>query len=159
LTLRLREAVRAVVFDGGGRVLLVRFVFDDGPLWALPGGGIDPGESPDDAVRRELYEEIGLVDVEVGPRVWERTHVHPFAGFDGQHETVFLVHADAGTGAVVPGFSVDELAAEGLTGSRWWTLDELRDATGTLFAPRRLPELLHVLVADGPPAVVVDVGV
>jgi 8-oxo-dGTP pyrophosphatase MutT (NUDIX family) len=37
---------------------------DHAGQWALPGGGIDPRESPADAARRELDEEVGLV---VGP--------------------------------------------------------------------------------------------
>ncbi len=48
----------ALVFDAGGRVLLVRHGYKSG--WALPGGGVDRGEPPADAVLREMREEIGL---------------------------------------------------------------------------------------------------
>jgi 8-oxo-dGTP pyrophosphatase MutT (NUDIX family) len=59
-SLRLRDAVRAVVLDPDERVLLVRFEFPNWRGWATPGGGIDPGESDEAAIRRELAEETGL---------------------------------------------------------------------------------------------------
>ena len=53
--------------DDDDRILLVHFEFSDWTGWATPGGGIDPDESLDAAIRRELQEEVGLVDVELGP--------------------------------------------------------------------------------------------
>lgn len=46
-----------------GRMLLTRISPIGYPagMWTLPGGGVDHGESPHDAVTRELYEETGLV--------------------------------------------------------------------------------------------------
>ncbi|MBF8192275.1 NUDIX domain-containing protein [Nonomuraea sp. K274] len=50
------------VFDDAGRLLMARH--GDVGLWAAPGGGIDPDERPEDAVVRELHEELGL-EIEV----------------------------------------------------------------------------------------------
>ena len=50
----------AVVVDERGRVLLLDHVFRAGSGWGIPGGFIERGEQPEEAVRRELREEIGL---------------------------------------------------------------------------------------------------
>jgi len=50
----------AVVSDEGGRVLLLRHVLRQGSGWGIPGGFLNAGEQPEEAVRRELREEIGL---------------------------------------------------------------------------------------------------
>lgn len=51
--------VNAVVEDDEGNVLVVRHSYLPG--WHLPGGGVDPGEPPAEAIIRELQEEIGLI--------------------------------------------------------------------------------------------------
>ncbi len=54
--------VEGIVFDEAGRVLLTQR--RDLPFWCLPGGRVDPGETPMEAVVREVAEETGL-EVEV----------------------------------------------------------------------------------------------
>lgn len=50
----------AVIFNDEGEVLLLKHRFRAGSGWGLPGGFMETGEQPIDALRRELREEIGL---------------------------------------------------------------------------------------------------
>jgi TDG/mug DNA glycosylase family protein len=87
-----RENVRAVVVDEEERTLLLRYGDEYGHWWVPSGGGREPGESDEQTVRRELEEEIGLVDFEMGPLLWERegwTLVEP--GFGSFLSRVYLV--------------------------------------------------------------------
>jgi ADP-ribose pyrophosphatase YjhB (NUDIX family) len=148
--LRIRPATRALVIDQFEQVLLVRFEFEFGTRWALPGGGIDAGETVVEALRRELREEVGLVDPDIGPLLWNRVHHIPILGtdFEGQHEQVHLVRCAHFTPA--PMFSWEELNAERMFEIRWWTLAELATSE-TVLAPSNLAELAAAVVRDGPP--------
>jgi 8-oxo-dGTP diphosphatase len=155
---RLRDAARAVVLDPDRRVLLVRFELPERSLWACPGGGVEPGETHEDAIRRELHEEVGLELRELGPCIWTRTHLLPMFGgrWDGQVERFYLVETDAFEPA--PRLTVEQLRAEFVTDLRWWTADEL-DVSSEIHAPRALPALVRSLLADGPPPTPIDVGI
>ena len=156
MTLPLREGVRAVVLDSDDRILLVHFQFPENAFWAAPGGGVEKGETLAQAIKRELAEEVGLVDVELGPIIWQRTHVFPFGEFSGQHEKFFLVRVTSRE--ATPTFSEEELLAERVTGSRWWSLREITEARDERFSPRRLAHFLAALLENGPPSAVIDTG-
>jgi 8-oxo-dGTP diphosphatase len=58
--------VGAIISDPGGRLLLIKRGHEPGRgLWSVPGGRIEPGESDEQAVAREVAEETGLA-VRVG---------------------------------------------------------------------------------------------
>ena len=156
--LRIRQAVRAVLVDPADRVLLVRFEFPTATRWALPGGGLEHGESHVEALRRELEEEVGLVDAVIGPQIWHRLHIVPFLNgeFDGQREQIHLVHSDAFEPE--PRLSWEQMNAEFVHELRWWTVDEIA-ASDAHFVPGELHTLLSTLLRDGPPNVPVDVSI
>ncbi len=73
---KLPLAVCAAVIEEDGKVLLTQRPADkqQGGFWEFPGGKIDPGESPQRALQRELREELGI-EIEVGP-VLETVYHH-----------------------------------------------------------------------------------
>ncbi|MGH3064150.1 MAG: NUDIX domain-containing protein [Gaiellaceae bacterium] len=152
----LRTGVRALVRDPAGRVLLVRFDFPDQTVWACPGGGVEDGESDEDAIARELREEAGLRDFSPHGCIWTRTHWFPMRAHSGQAERIYL--AEAAGAEPRPELGWDELRAEWMTDVRWWTREEI-DAYDGVFSPRRFKDLLRELDEHGPPAEPVDVGV
>jgi TDG/mug DNA glycosylase family protein len=143
-----RQGVRALVLDPDDRVLLVRFDDELGHWWCTPGGGVDPGETDDAALARELAEEVGLVDYELGPLIWTREHwlVNP-ARWGGQHERHYLVRTEPFDPR--PQFTTEQLAAEGVHEARWLTLDELE---GLTVGPKRLAQRVRDLLEHGPPS-------
>jgi TDG/mug DNA glycosylase family protein len=139
-----RRAVRGVVLDRHGRVLLARFQHPvTGEVWwATVGGGIDEGESEEDALRRELHEEAGLEQFEIGPLVHEREHTFPWARvIYHQRERFRLVRVEEHEAA-----PTIDVAREGVTEVRWWTAAELASPVETL-VPAELPELVRRLTA------------
>ena len=69
-------AVCAAVIEHEGKILLTERPAEKqhGGFWEFPGGKIDPGESPHNALKRELHEELD-VNIEVGP-VFETVYHH-----------------------------------------------------------------------------------
>ena len=150
-----RQAVRALVLDAADRVLLVRFEDELGTWWSTPGGGVEPGERDEHALERELTEEVGLSDYELGPVIWTREHplVDP-RRWGGQRERHYLVRVDAFD--PVPAFTTAELAAEGVHEARWFAVEELETVTT---GPRHLAQLVRDVLEHGPPPEPLDAGV
>ncbi|WP_295207036.1 NUDIX domain-containing protein [uncultured Brevundimonas sp.] len=143
-----RPTSRWLILDGQGRVLLFHFVFSEGPLagtafWATPGGGCEGDETFEDAARRELFEETGLVVEHPGPQV-AQVRVS-FRLPDGRMADVdqrfFLLRTD--DFVLSPKGWTDE-EQRVLTQYRWWSLEDIRDSKETIW-PAELVEILTSL--------------
>lgn len=74
----MKTAVVGVIFDEENRVLTIKR--RDVPMWVLPGGGLDPGEIPKEAVKREILEETGI-EVEIIRKVAEYEPINRLTRF------------------------------------------------------------------------------
>ncbi|MGP3923470.1 NUDIX hydrolase [Streptomyces sp. 8N616] len=152
-----RQAARVAVLDPTGSVFMFRYDNEEvGVHWAMPGGGIDPDETPLQAAERELREETGWTDIELSGTVlcvWE--HDFTRAGVPvRQREHIFLAH---GPHRDPVGDLTAAHAADGILCWRWWSLDDLSGDTEPLWPPQ-LPELLACVRRDGPPVTPIDLG-
>jgi 8-oxo-dGTP pyrophosphatase MutT (NUDIX family) len=140
-----RTAVRGIVLTPDGRLLLQQgqdpLDPDQPPYWFLPGGGIDRDETPAEALRRELLEECGLREMEVGHVLWEQHAVFRFAGIDfDQHEHVVLVRVPDAVD--IRPTALEALEALAFRDARWWPLDEV-STTGDVIYPLDLAARLR----------------
>ena len=148
----LRKVARVVLLDPQDRILLLHGHEPEDPSdnwWFTPGGGVEGDETREEAARRELVEETGITEVELGPVLWRRTCSFPFAGRRWDQEEWYYLARTTQTATEAKGLT--ELERRSVAGARWWTCQELNQAHETVY-PTRLAELLRRLLDEGPPA-------
>ena len=142
-----------LLFDTAQRLLLFRLAFPDAesglPVWFPPGGGVEPGESHEEAARREIIEETGMTDVVLGPWIWSREITIQWAGVERRGEWFHLVEryylADTLRTAIdTAGWT--EAERSDIAEYRWWTAAEIA-ASQDVFVPRQLATLLPAVLA------------
>jgi 8-oxo-dGTP pyrophosphatase MutT (NUDIX family) len=153
-----RHAARVLLIDDRGTTLLFRYrnPFERYSFWVPPGGGLERGEDHRAAAARELAEETGRGDIEVGPEIWRRDHTFRWGRrVLRQQERWFLATTAA---FEVPNRVVRGLRREGVKEARWWSADDLA-LTDAQLTPRTLALLYPPLLVGDIPDEPIDVGV
>jgi 8-oxo-dGTP pyrophosphatase MutT (NUDIX family) len=143
--LRLRRAARIIVLDPEGRALMFRYdVPGRDPFWVTAGGECEPDESFEDAARRELLEETGII-ADPGREIARLTP--EFVTVEGEpvqaDERFFLIRVNEPK-IDTSRHTATELAL--MTRHRWFTLDELADWPEAIY-----PEALAALIQQEHP--------
>lgn len=156
---RERRSSRVILIGPGEQLLLFRVGvgFETAPsgeltlhgFWALPGGGLDPGESFDAAAARELYEETGHAAPGLLPCVATRVSSYPWKGERWvAHEQIYFARTGH-TGLDRSRWTASD--RRWIHSCRWWTLSEL-GAVREPVRPAGLAALVQRLLAGDVPA-------
>ncbi len=151
-----RESIRAILLTPEQEVLLLRIRPPEGGecFWIAPGGGLEPGESVEAGLGRELREEVGLEQFLMGPLVWRRQHTFTWAGKRiSQREQYYVAHV-----ARFEPHMYDAIEAKVVDRFRWWPVAELAHARERL-TPLSLAQILARYLVQGPPREPLEVEV
>ena len=108
------KGVKVLLFDEAGQLLLIRNNYGRSDLFLLPGGGIRPFESPEQAAAREIKEELGC---DVGDLTFVSTYG---STAEGKRDSVYLFKAIAQGDLEIDNLEVQE--------ARFYGLDSLPQA-------------------------------
>ncbi len=151
LSTEVRQVSRVVLLDPDNRVLLLHGYEPGDPSstwWFTPGGGLEGTETREEAARRELAEETGITDVELGPVLWKRRCSFPFDGRRWDQDEWYYLGRTNRTATEMSGQT--DLERRSVSGLRWWTSEELSASHETVY-PTTFAELLRRLLDEGPP--------
>jgi len=143
-----RQAIRAILLSPENEVLLLRLRAPQGGdwFWITPGGGLEPGETLETGLRRELREELGLDTFAIGALVWRRQHTFNWGEKRiCQREQYHIVEVDR-----FEPYMSDPVECKVVDCFRWWPLAELAHATEAL-TPTQLPMIIDRYLREGPP--------
>ncbi len=158
--MRERLTARVLLFDHQDRLLLMKGRLPGAPDapgdWFTVGGGAEPGETEFQAAEREILEETGFTDVELGPVVWRREGPLALAGGEMVlFKERYIVARCAGGEPSREGWDEQERAL--IDDIRWWTLEELK-ATEEVAHPVGLADLLGDILAGRLPEDPLDIA-
>jgi 8-oxo-dGTP pyrophosphatase MutT (NUDIX family) len=152
-----RLTVKLLLLDEQDRLLLIHSHDPRSGLesWYPVGGGIEPGETVQQAAAREAAEETGLVELPVGAPVWTREHTYSFDGREVEVHEEWLLHRVRHFDPAPAALS--EYESRTIRGFRWWSTADLATTTDTVFPPR-LAYRLGSLLENGVPSIPIDIS-
>ena len=159
--MRERLTARVLLFDSEGRILLLKGRLPNRPAhtssWFTVGGGVEQGETLYEAALREVAEETGFAEVELGPVVWTREGV----GVLHSGETVlfkesYVVARCLGGEPSRGGWQPHE--NELIDDMRWWSLEEIASTSERIY-PERFCELVAGVAAGEYPQAPLEITV
>ncbi len=134
--MKVRKSSRAIVINEENQIFLFKYKFDylaeDKAIWITPGGGLEEEESFEDALKRELFEEMGVKITESCPEVYYRNPIYTLKNDEKVQsvEKFFLVAVEDDE------FSFNhwtESEKKRMLAGKWWSVEEIEQSKDEFF--------------------------
>lgn len=135
--MKTRKSSRAIVLNKKNEIFLFQYMFDyladSKAIWITPGGSLEEGESFEDALKRELFEELGVQIMEGCPEVYYRNPIYTLKSGEKVQsvEKFFLVVLEERS------FSFDhwtESEKKRMRAGKWWSIEEIEQSEDEFFS-------------------------
>lgn len=137
-----RKSIRFLLFNPQKKLLLMRVVdpattcLDKKSrvaFWCTPGGSMEPNETVEETIARELFEETGLYmnEVKIGPFVWYGKHTMIIRGEETEMDEQFIVLHTIKEKLVTDNFTDEEKKV--ITNLSWLSYDEILNHHEAIF--------------------------
>lgn len=145
--MRQRNSARGILLNEAGEVLLMKYE-NNSPVdpknpsvlqyWATPGGGIRDGEQHEDALRREIREELGIDKLTIGRLLGVRNIVLdlPSKGLVHSRERYYACWTNKDSILTHAGLTASERVV--FRGAQWWPVEALSRNDFTIRPPNLL---------------------
>jgi ADP-ribose pyrophosphatase YjhB (NUDIX family) len=145
-----RHSVRLVLLNERNELLMMKIELPDRSFWCTIGGGIEPGEVPEVAARREAKEEIGFDDVDLnfGPTIWQGRHVLERDGLTTYHQEKFIL-VSTRRRQLCNNYMTEE-EKNVVKAFRWWSMADLKNTCEFIVPPSLIRHLEPVLAGRIP---------
>ena len=144
-----RKSSRAIILNKRNEIFLFRYTFDffaeQESIWITPGGGLDDGESFEEALKRELFEELGieLSGSDSTPQIYYRFPLYELKSGETvqSEERFYLVRLDETEFSYT---NWTESENKRMTAGKWWSAEEI-EVSGEKFFSEDILEILERL--------------
>lgn len=136
--MKIRNCSRALIINEDNKILLQRFEFPqvkgNKVLWVTPGGGLKENESFEEALERELFEELGMnIKVEGEPVLILDVPIDGKKETFISHEVYYLVDYQVNTNISLANMTKNEIKT--FKGMKWWSKEDLLQESSEEYAP------------------------
>lgn len=134
--MKIRKSSRAIVLNQDNQIFLFQYNFDylaeSKSIWITPGGSLEEGESFDDALKRELFEELGVFWDKDCLEIYYRNPLYTLNSGEVVQsiEKFFLIRVEEEQ------FSYDnwtDSEKQRMLCGKWWSIEEIRQSKDDFF--------------------------